>query len=353
MFADYMKTVIAGLQTWVYGESVKNRPDLNVNDPDAPGYVNGRTHYTEEKNYSFSWDGNTDGLPTVDFYGATCYRIGEYVSIDTLIGTKAVIRILEDTGGEIVFTIKESNIESKGSFAWCYTDDDQPLFFLSDGSSDIPEGLYIPQDWPIELQAIQPGVRIHPISKDYLPPITEDDLPYATQSTPGILSYNDIAAIPLPNITVETGVTTYGSFRNFTRRTIGTSNTRIGLITERLSSSRVTMIYLYPVGEWNTNHKVNIGEAYWTSLVLDPSQQRMFRCTFVFSGVSNTSKMLRYEMEYPDFFTLNSSTSDSTKKFKITVDDTGELCTTDEDGNSVSISDMIDAKLGVIENGSY
>ena len=50
---------------------------------------------------------------------------------------------------------------------------------------------------------------------------------------------------------------------------------------------------------------------------------------------------------------LYSSTADSTKKFRITVDDTGELSTTDGDGNSVSISDLIDAKLGVIENGAY
>ena len=50
---------------------------------------------------------------------------------------------------------------------------------------------------------------------------------------------------------------------------------------------------------------------------------------------------------------LYSSTADSTKRFRITVDDTGELSTTDGDGNSVSISDLIDAKLGVIENGTY
>lgn len=50
---------------------------------------------------------------------------------------------------------------------------------------------------------------------------------------------------------------------------------------------------------------------------------------------------------------LPSSTSGSTKKFKITVDDSGVLSTTDDQGKSVSINSLIDAKLGVIENGSY
>lgn len=50
---------------------------------------------------------------------------------------------------------------------------------------------------------------------------------------------------------------------------------------------------------------------------------------------------------------VDSATEGSTKKFRITVSDSGELSTTDGDGNSVSIGDLIDAKLGVIENGSY
>lgn len=50
---------------------------------------------------------------------------------------------------------------------------------------------------------------------------------------------------------------------------------------------------------------------------------------------------------------LESSTLGSNKKFRISVNDSGVLSTTDEQGNVVSINSLIDAKLGVIENGSY
>ena len=57
--------------------------------------------------------------------------------------------------------------------------------------------------------------------------------------------------------------------------------------------------------------------------------------------------------------TLNSSTSGSTKQFKLTIDDTGVVTATDEDGKETAlvsddhINSLIDTKLGVIENGTY
>ena len=57
--------------------------------------------------------------------------------------------------------------------------------------------------------------------------------------------------------------------------------------------------------------------------------------------------------------TLNSSTSGSTKQFKLAIDDTGALLMTDNEGNTTPvvsddhINTLIDTKLGVIENGTY
>lgn len=85
--SDTVTARVAYINIELGGGAEQVQADLSQNDPEAPDYVKGRTHWEENNQTVIEWDDNTEGRDSFEFSGATFYKVSDLVpQEDTVVG---------------------------------------------------------------------------------------------------------------------------------------------------------------------------------------------------------------------------------------------------------------------------
>lgn len=166
--------------------------DWSVNDPDAPGYVNNRTHWMERYFEPIVWDGSTEGRDSIDLSLIYGYPLGSFVAYkisDQVLTSELLVKAMTTntaSNGDIasvainVDTSNEAYGIYLGTYETCYGIDDHTSGYIISTAligdftdtlgAVIPSpGTYCLQRYNIPHQVKLTGDVYHKLSENYLP----------------------------------------------------------------------------------------------------------------------------------------------------------------------------------------
>ena len=286
------------------------QPDWNQNDPKAKDYVKNRTHYIDGEIINITWDGKTDGLTHIDVDGVTIYKVSDKILTNEEI-QKGVITFSDGTS-EVVANLDVTNYEGavvidSNRFGTTVAILKKPIV-MNPGDPPVKTGTYYAYD-------IDTGDYVSTFTSDirtfskldprYIPDRVLNAVHKAEEASEALTNYG----IPLYK---------YSKGREL-RDTDLDEHLLYGHYyiagEENIPSGNILRLYRNVENSKYTTYATVLNHDYIESFYVDDD-------TFL----SNRTIIFRIGK---DGIIIGSSTPNSTKKFKITVDDTGAISATE------------------------
>lgn len=255
--------------------------------------------------FGIEWDGNTDGLTSVDVSGLTFYRVSDIVptndellggivgrsdGVDELTVTSDNIRYLSEY---IIQAVGAVIIAQKDNATWEEVLFPQKgIYFLK-----IDDSSYVSRLTKYNYTAVD-SAYIHPFNPNNV----------------------HISGLPTPNQIYDFD---YALDAIIGQTTISQLENKKAVF-DYVFYEGTTLLRLMP---FSVTEQDGTQTIEYTGV--DTQQMRLCAIEFCFNGSADDSVLTNVNIKYPSAMYINSSTTGSTKKFKITVDDSGTISTTE------------------------